>query len=199
MGRFSQLRSSEEVGSFDGPFSPSELRRDLGVCVDSAVGLDGVPYSLFKVPFPWWQCALLNFFNLVLSWGVVPTLVTLNLKFELVHRSPLHGKIVGLLKGESSPLCSSICSSTPWLLTSGSWHPASASCPIIASLPSSLLMTSWWCRIVSMICRCPGRCSSVGQEVALQLWRGRNQICRARQTCPHLFSHFGRGSSPAGF
>ena len=34
----------------------------------------GVPYSLFKVPFPWWQRALLNFFNLVLSWGVVPTL-----------------------------------------------------------------------------------------------------------------------------
>ena len=126
MGRFSHLRSSEEVGSFDGPFSPSELRRDLGVCVDSAVGLDGVPYSLFKVPFPWWQCALLNFFNLVLSWSVVPTLVTLILKFELVHRSPLHGKIVGLLKGESSPLCSSICSSTPWLLTSGSWHMASA-------------------------------------------------------------------------
>ena len=38
------------------------------------VGLDGVSYSLFKVPFPWWQRALLNFFNLVLSWGVVPIL-----------------------------------------------------------------------------------------------------------------------------
>ena len=74
MGRFSQLRSSQEVGSFGGPFSPSELRRALGVCVDSAMGLDGVPYSLFKVPFPWWQRALLNLFNLVLSWGVVPTL-----------------------------------------------------------------------------------------------------------------------------
>ena len=33
MGRFSQLRSSQEVGSFGGPFSPSELRRALGVCV----------------------------------------------------------------------------------------------------------------------------------------------------------------------
>ena len=35
--------------------------------MDSAVGLDGVPYSLFKVPFPWWQRALLNFFDLVLG------------------------------------------------------------------------------------------------------------------------------------
>ena len=41
--------------------------------MDSAVGLDGVPYSLFKVPFPWWQRTLLEFFNLVLSWGVCPT------------------------------------------------------------------------------------------------------------------------------
>ena len=45
-----------------------------GFCVDSAVGLNGVPHSLFKVPFPWWQHALLNFFNLVLFWGVVLTL-----------------------------------------------------------------------------------------------------------------------------
>ena len=40
MGRFSQLSSSQEVGSFDGQFSPSELRRAQG-CVDSAVGLGG--------------------------------------------------------------------------------------------------------------------------------------------------------------
>ena len=44
------------------------------VCVDSAVGLDGVPYSLFKVPFPWWQSALLDFFNLILSWSAVPAM-----------------------------------------------------------------------------------------------------------------------------
>ena len=37
-----------------------------GVCVDSAVDLDGVPYSLFKVPFPWWQFALFNSFHLIL-------------------------------------------------------------------------------------------------------------------------------------
>ena len=30
IGRFSQLSSSQEVGSFDGPFSPSELRPTLG-------------------------------------------------------------------------------------------------------------------------------------------------------------------------
>ena len=65
-GPFSHLISSQEVGS-DGPFSASELRRVPGV--DSAVGLDGVPCSLFKVPFPWWQRALLNFFNLVLFLG----------------------------------------------------------------------------------------------------------------------------------
>ena len=70
MGRFPELRSSQEVGSFDGQSCVALW----GVCVDSAVGLDGVPHSLFKVPFPWWQRALLNFFNLVLSWGVVPTL-----------------------------------------------------------------------------------------------------------------------------
>ena len=74
MGRFSQKSSSREVGSFDDSFNPSELRRALGVCVDSAVCLDGVPYSLFQVPFPWWQRALLGLFNLVLSWRVIPTL-----------------------------------------------------------------------------------------------------------------------------
>ena len=49
--RFSQPSSAQGVGSFDGPFSPSELRRALRSCVDSAVGLDGVPHSLLKVPF----------------------------------------------------------------------------------------------------------------------------------------------------
>ena len=64
--RFSDLCSSQEVGPFCSPFTPSELRRALGVCVDSAVGFDGIPFSLFKVPFPWWQSALLDFFNLIL-------------------------------------------------------------------------------------------------------------------------------------
>ena len=41
--------------------------------MDSAVGLDGLPYSLLKLYFPWWQDALLAFFNLVFSWSVVPT------------------------------------------------------------------------------------------------------------------------------
>ena len=30
MGPFSHLSSSQEVGSFDGPFTPSELRRAVG-------------------------------------------------------------------------------------------------------------------------------------------------------------------------
>ena len=30
------------------------------------------PYSLFKVAFPWWRSALLNLFNLCLSWSDVP-------------------------------------------------------------------------------------------------------------------------------
>ena len=38
---------------FDAPFSSSELRHALTQCVDSAVGLDGLPYSLFKANFPW--------------------------------------------------------------------------------------------------------------------------------------------------
>ena len=58
---------------FDGPFTPSELRRALTLCFDSAVGVDGLPYSVFKTNLPWWQSAVLHFFNLVLSWGVVPT------------------------------------------------------------------------------------------------------------------------------
>ena len=55
-------------------FSSSELRHALTQCVDSAVGLDGLPYSLFKANFPWWQEAILSFLNLTLAWGVVPSL-----------------------------------------------------------------------------------------------------------------------------
>ena len=45
-----------------------ELRCALSRCVESAVGLDGFPYSLFKVMFPWWQSALVKL------WGAVPSL-----------------------------------------------------------------------------------------------------------------------------
>ena len=73
--RFRDINSHQVVpGLFDAPFSPSELRRALNLCFDSAVGADGLPYSVFKTNFPWWQSAVLLFFNLVLSWGVVPTL-----------------------------------------------------------------------------------------------------------------------------
>ena len=71
--RFRDINSHQVVPSlFDAPFSPSELRRALNLCFDSAVGADGLRYSVFKTK--WWQSAVLLFFNLVLSWGVVPTL-----------------------------------------------------------------------------------------------------------------------------
>ena len=74
--RFRAIHSAceEDVGRFDAPFSASELRHALTLCVDSAVGLDGLPYSIFKPNYPWWQHAILTFLNLVFSWGVVPSL-----------------------------------------------------------------------------------------------------------------------------
>ena len=66
--RFHVINSQPVVpGLFDGPFTPSELRRALTLCFDSAVGIDGLPYSVFKTNLPWWQSAVLHFFNLVLS------------------------------------------------------------------------------------------------------------------------------------
>ena len=47
-----------------------------------------------------------------------------------------------------------ICSSTPWLLTFGSWHLMCASCPIIVTL-TSCTMTLWCWRTASKICKCP--------------------------------------------
>ena len=73
--RFAEISSScGSTGIFDALFTHSELPRALSHCIDSAVGLDGLPYSLFKVNFPWWQDAILNFHNLVFSWSAVPTL-----------------------------------------------------------------------------------------------------------------------------
>ena len=43
-------------------------------CAESAVGANGLPYSLFKVEFPWWQTALLRLYYLALSWGTIPSL-----------------------------------------------------------------------------------------------------------------------------
>ena len=57
--------SCRSPGIFDAPFSHSELRGALSHCVDSAVCLDGLPYLLFKVKFPWWPEATLNFSCLV--------------------------------------------------------------------------------------------------------------------------------------
>ena len=56
------------------PFSAADLRQALRRCAESAVGADGLPYSLFKVEFPWWQTALLRLYNLALSCGTIPSL-----------------------------------------------------------------------------------------------------------------------------
>ena len=75
--RFRDINSHQVVLSlFDAPFSPSELRRALNLCfvLIPLWGADGLPYSVFKTNFPWWQSAILLFFNLVLPWGALPTL-----------------------------------------------------------------------------------------------------------------------------
>ena len=65
MRRFTALSEAPvSRGAFDVPFSAADLR----------VGADGLPYSLFKVEFPWWQTALLRLYNLALSWGTIPSL-----------------------------------------------------------------------------------------------------------------------------
>ena len=55
--RFLTVRSvcAEGSGLFDAPFSASEVRHALTLCSDSAAGFDGLPYSLLKLNFPWWQ------------------------------------------------------------------------------------------------------------------------------------------------
>ena len=62
--RFRDINSNQAVpGLFAAPFTPSELSRALNLCFDSAVGVDGLPYSVFKTSFPWWQTAVLHFFK----------------------------------------------------------------------------------------------------------------------------------------
>ena len=72
--RFFELTSDQHSsGVFDAPFSESELSRALSKCHDSAPGLDGLRYSTFQQHLPWWRAMLLGFFNLLLSWNVVPS------------------------------------------------------------------------------------------------------------------------------
>ena len=72
--RFFELTSDQHSsGVFDAPFSESGLSRVLSKCHDSAPGLDGLRYSTFQQHFPWWRAMLLDFFNLLLSWNVVPS------------------------------------------------------------------------------------------------------------------------------
>ena len=72
--RFFELTSDQHSsGVFDAPFSESELSRALSKCHDSAPGLDGLRYSTFQQHLPWWRAMLLDFFNLLLSWNVVPS------------------------------------------------------------------------------------------------------------------------------
>ena len=61
-------------GQFDGPFSVAEIVGALSRCAKTAVGGDGLPYSLNKVALPWWRSALLNLFDLCFSWNDVPTM-----------------------------------------------------------------------------------------------------------------------------
>ena len=66
--RFFDLTADVSPGPFDAPFSASELSNALSLCHDSAPGP-----SVHQPRLPWWHHMLLNFFNLVLRWNVVPS------------------------------------------------------------------------------------------------------------------------------
>ena len=86
--RVNQIRSSasSSPGPFDTPLSPGELLSALRLCQDSATGIDGLPYSAFKVDFGWWQAALLDFFELLRVWCMVPSQWHLSLVSPLWKR-----------------------------------------------------------------------------------------------------------------
>ena len=56
-GLVNEIRTSaaQVSGSLDAPFSIGELVSALRGCHDGAVGIDGLPYEVFKVDFDWWQ------------------------------------------------------------------------------------------------------------------------------------------------
>ena len=84
--RFAALTSSHESGRFDAPFSYNELVAALSKCHESSPGADGLPYSAFKVSFPWWRHLLLSFFNLILRFAVVPSAWKSSLVVPLLKR-----------------------------------------------------------------------------------------------------------------
>ena len=71
--RFTSLTYLHDSGHFDAPFSYSELVAALLKCHESVPGADLLPFSVFKVHFPWWRHVLLSFSNLILQWAVVPS------------------------------------------------------------------------------------------------------------------------------
>ena len=84
--RFTTLFCLQDHGRFDAPFSYTELVAALSKCHESAPGAVGLPYSVFKVHFPWWRRMLLSFFNLVLQWAVVPSAWTSSVVVPLLKR-----------------------------------------------------------------------------------------------------------------
>ena len=84
--RFATLSCLQDHGRFDAPFSYNELVAALSKCHESAPGADGLPYSVFKVHFPWWRHMLLSFFNLILQWAVVPSVWKSSLVVPLLKR-----------------------------------------------------------------------------------------------------------------
>ena len=67
--RFTSLTSPR----FDAPFSYREPAAALSKCHESVPGADLLPFSVFKVHFPWWRHVLLSFLNIILQWAVVPS------------------------------------------------------------------------------------------------------------------------------
>ena len=83
---FASLTSLRESGRFDAPFSYNELVAALSKCHESALGADCLPYSFFKVSFPWWRHLLLSFFNLVLRLSLVPSAWRSSLVVPVIKR-----------------------------------------------------------------------------------------------------------------
>ena len=173
--RLSQLGSSvcvEGSGLFDAPFSASEVRHALTL------------YSLLKLNFPWWQDALLAFFNLVFSWSVVPTvwkrsIIVLSSREETPHFPTTI--VVFLLRRVSSKFSSIWCpephvephvqilawhavTSSLWLVTlrtlAGLWHssrpsPLSTAFQSPHQQPHRVCATSCpWCAVLFLVLTC---------------------------------------------
>ena len=88
--RFASLTSLHESGRLDAPFSCNELVAALSKCHESPPVADCLPYSLFKVSFPWWRHLLLSFPSTWKSSFVFPVIKRVGNPTSLDSYHPTH-------------------------------------------------------------------------------------------------------------